>query len=199
MAVDLREVGMVTASQLRAGMAVRFEGQAYKVMAADYHSGQGKMGGATHARLRNLVTGTIWEHSFRSDLKLEDLQVEKQSMDFLYVDADGCWFMNPETFEQVSVPAAMIGPQARFLRADMRLPVEFVEGEPVSVLFPDIIEARIADTAPPVHQQQDSTWKTAVLDNGVEILVPQFIKTGDGVRLDVQNLKYVDRAKGLGK
>lgn len=190
---------MVPASQLRAGMAVRYEGQIYKVLVADYHPGQGKMGGTTHARLKNLATGTLWEHSFRSDLKLEDLPVEKQEMEFLYTDADACYFMNPETFEQVAVPLKVIGPQARFLRPEMRLQVEFVEGQPVSVLFPDIIEVRIADTAPPTHAQQDSTWKEAVLENGVQIMVPQFIKTGDVIRLDVENLKYVDRAKGAGK
>jgi len=63
---------MIAASQLRQGMVVRHEGQTYKVLIADYHPGQGKMGGATHARLKNLDTGTTWEHSFRSDLKLED-------------------------------------------------------------------------------------------------------------------------------
>lgn len=186
---------MVAASQLRAGMAIRFEGNIYKVIAADYHPGQGKMGGTTHTRLKNLSTGTLWEHSFRSDLKLEDLPVEKQPMDFLYGDSDACHFMNPETFEQVSIPSAVIGPQANFLQPEMRVAVEFIEGQPVSVLFPDIIEVRIAETAPPAHQQQDSTWKTAKLENGVEIMVPQFLKTGDVIRLDLETLKYVDRAK----
>lgn len=187
---------MITASQIRAGMVVRHEGQTYKVLIADYHPGQGKMGGATHARLKNLGTGTTWEHSFRSDLKLEDLPVEKQPMDFLYEDADGCCFMHPETFEQFTIPAATIGEHARFLKEGMRVPVEFVDGSPISVLFPEAIEARIADTTPPVHQQQDSTWKSARLENGVEIMVPQFIKTGDLIRLDMTNLKYMDRAKG---
>lgn len=186
---------MVAASQLRAGMAIRFEGNIYKVIAAEYHPGQGKMGGTTHTRLKNLSTGTLWEHSFRADLKLEDLPVEKQPMDFLYGDGDACHFMNPETFEQVSIPSAVIGPQANFLQPEMRVAVEFIEGQPVSVLFPDIIEVRIAETAPPAHQQQDSTWKTAKLENGVEIMVPQFLKTGDVIRLDLETLKYVDRAK----
>jgi elongation factor P len=149
--------------------------------------------------LRNLGTGALWEHSFRSELKLDDLPVEKQSMAFLYADADACYFMNPANYEQVAVPAALVGTQARFLQPEMRLAVEFVEGVPVSVLFPDIIEARIAETAPPVHAQQDSTWKEARLENDVEIMVPQFIKTGDVIRLDVQNLKYVDRAKSGAK
>ncbi|MBI1787246.1 MAG: translation elongation factor P [Acidobacteria bacterium] len=187
---------MVFASQLRAGMAVRHEGQTYSVLVADYHPGQGKMGGVTHARLHNLATATIWETSFRSELKLEELPVERQPMDFLYADAGDSYFMNPESYEQVGIPNALIGAHARFLRPEMRLTVEFVEGSPVKVLFPEIVEVRIADTAPPVHQQQDNTWKPARLDNGVEVMVPQFIKTGDMIRLSVENLKYHDRAKG---
>ncbi|MFB3826962.1 MAG: elongation factor P [Bryobacteraceae bacterium] len=186
---------MVTASQLRAGMAVRFEGQLYKIVACEYHPGQGKMGGVAHARLKNLSTGTFWEHSFRSELKLEDVAVEKRSLGFLYADETHCWFMDPETYDQVAVPAAVIGEQARFLEPEMPIPVEFVEGRPVSVQFPDVMEVRVAETAPPVHQQQDNTWKPARFENGVEIMVPQFIKTGDMIRLDVANLKYMDRAR----
>jgi len=190
------EASMVVASQLRAGMAIRYEGQLYRVLIADYHPGQGKMGGVTHARLKNLTTGALWEHSFRSDLKLEDLAVEKQFMDFLYADGELCYFMNPENYEQVAVPAAVIGEQARLLQPDMRVAVEFVEGQPVNVILPEVLEVRVADTAPPSHQQTDSVWKVATLENGLEIMVPQFIKTGDVIRLDVANLKYMDRAKG---
>ena len=190
---------MITASQLRVGMAIRHEGQTYKVLIADYHPGQGKMGGATHARLKNLATGTLWEHSFRADLKLEELPVEKQPMNFLYADSDFCYFMDPATYEQIAVPVPVIGPQAGLLMAEMRVAVEFIEGSPVSVGFPDILEVRVAETAPPVHQQQESVWKPARLDNGIEVMVPQFIKVGDLIRLDVANLKYVDRAKGAAK
>lgn len=190
---------MITASQLRQGMVVRHEGQTYKVLIADYHPGQGKMGGATHARLKNLDTGTTWEHSFRSELKLEDLPVEKQPMEFLYSDADGCCFMHQESYEQFTIPAATIGEHARFLKEGMELPVEFVDGAPISVLFPDMLEVRIADTTPPIHAQQDSTWKSATLENGVEVMVPQFIKIADMIRLDMHNLKYMDRARSAAK
>ncbi len=77
----------------------------------------------------------------------------------------------------------------------MKLAVEFVEGRPIQVLFPDVVEVRIASTAPPAHQQQDTNFKTATLDNGVEVMVPQFVKTGDAIRLDIENLRYMDRAK----
>ncbi len=190
---------MVLASQLRPGMAIRFEGQTYRVVAAEYHSGQGKMGGATHARLRNLATGTFWEHSFRSDLKLDEVESEKRQMDFLYADGGLYYFMDPETYEQIGIHESVIGEQAVFLRPEMRLPVDLVEGNPIGVTFPGVLEVRIEDTAPPVHQQQDSTGKPARLENGVSIMVPQFIKTGDVIRLDLQSLKYMDRSKGAGK
>jgi len=186
---------MVLASQLRAGMAIQFEGNTYKVMAAEYHPGQGKMPGATHSRLRNLGTGTFWEHSFRPELKLEEVSLEKRSFEFLYADDQLCCFMDPESFEQTEVPIAVVGAQAKFLEAGMRLPLELLEGRPVSVVFPDVLEVKIADTAPPSHQQQTSAFKIARLENGVEVMVPLFVKTGDLIRLDLQNMRYMDRAK----
>jgi len=66
----------------------------------------------------------------------------------------------------------------------------------VSVVFPDVLEVKIADTAPPSHQQQTSAFKTARLENGVEVMVPLFVKNGDVIRLDLQNMRYMDRAKG---
>ena len=190
---------MLTASQIRAGMAVRYENSTHRVVTAEYHPGQGKMGGVLHARLRNLVTGTIWEHSFRADLKLQDLPVEKRPMDFLYADSDLCTFMDPETYDQIAVPVAIARSAVTFLQAGMNVAVEFVDSRPIGILFPDVIEVRVAETAPPLHNQQDSAWKPARLENGVEIMAPQFIKAGDIIRLDVENLKYMDRARAAGK
>jgi len=190
---------MVIASQLRAGMAVQYQGQGYKVVAAEYHPGQGQMGGATHARLQNLDTGTFWEHSFRADLKLEEIPLEKQTLEFLYADNDRCCFMNPGNFEQTEIPREMVGRQAGFLEPGMKVAVEFVADRPVGVLFPGVLEVRISDTAPPMHQQQDNTFKPAKLENGAEVMVPQFIKTGDVIRLDFATMKYMDRVKGDGK
>lgn len=186
---------MVIASQLRPGMAIKYQGQSYKVVAAEYHPGQGKMGGATHTRLRNLSTGTFWEQSFRSELKLDTIPVERQTLEFLYEDAEQCVFMNPDTYEQTEILKSTVGEQWPFLGAGMRLPVEFVDGTPIGVLFPDYVEVRIADTAPAMHQQADAAFKPAKLDNGVEVMVPQFVKTGDSIRLDLRTMKYMDRVK----
>jgi elongation factor P len=187
---------MITASQLRVGMAIKYEGQRYKVVAAVYHPGQGQMGGATHSRLQNLDTRTFWEHSFRADLKLEEIALEKQALEFLYAAGDQCCFMDPETYEQTEVERASVGePQAGLLEPGMKVSIEFLEGRPVNVLFPDVLEVKIADTAPPIHQQQDNNYKPAKLANGIEVMVPLFVKTGDAIRLDVGNMKYMDRAR----
>ena len=185
---------MVIASQLRAGAAIRFQGANYKVVAADYHPGQGQMGGATRVRLENLDTHTFWEQSLRADLKLEELPLERRGMEFLYADGDQCCFMDPQTFDQIEVPRDLAGPQADFLEAGMRVPVEFVEGRPVGVAMPASVEARVADTSPATHQQQDANFKTARLENGIEVMVPQFVRTGDVIRLDLATRKYMDRA-----
>jgi len=189
------KVQMINASQLRAGMAIRYQSQDYKVVTAEYHPGQGKMGGVTHARLQNLATGTFWEYSFRSDLKLEEMPVEKHMFEFLYADRDQCCFMNPETYEQIEIARASIGPRADFLQPGMKLGIESIEGRLVNVLLPDVVEVKIADTAPPTHQQQDSTFKPAKLENGIEVMVPQFLKAADVIRLDLQTMKYLDRVR----
>jgi elongation factor P len=181
---------MVLASQLRYGMAIVFEGQMYRVIAADYHSGQGKMGGVCHAHLQNLMTGTQRDYSFRSELKLQEVALEKQSLEFLYASADQCCFMNPDTFEQTEISREVIGPRAELLVPGMILAIESLEGHPVHVDFPDVLEVKVTDTAPPTHQQADNNFKPAKLENGIDVLVPQFIKTGDLIRLNVENRKY---------
>lgn len=186
---------MILASQLRPGVAILFEGQSYRVLAADYHPGQGKMGGVTHARLQNLDTGTFRDYSFRSELKLETMPLEKQTLEFLYRDGGQCYFMNPETFEQVEIASDLVGPHTAILQSGMKMVVESVEGRAVHVILPGVIEQRITETAPAAHQQADSTFKPARLENGLEVLVPQFVKTGDVIRLDLQTMRYMDRAR----
>ena len=190
---------MTLASQLRSGMAIAFEGQPYQVIAADYHPGQGKMGGVCHTHLRNLNTGTLRDYSFRSELKLQEVDLAKQSLEFLYTSGEQCCFMNPASFEQTEISREVIGPRAELLIPGMTLQIEFLDGRPVQVVFPDVLEVKVTDTAPPLHQQADSNFKPAHLENGLEVLVPQFIKTGDLIRLHVETLKYMARADAKGR
>ena len=188
---------MLVASQIRAGTALRLSGEIWKVLAAEYHGGGGKMGGVTHARLRNLRTGTQREWRFRAEEPIEAVELEKQNLQFLYGDADSSTFMNPLTFEQTEVENALLGTAAAYLTPEMTVPVEFCEGRPIGVTFPEIVEVRVAKTAAPVHTQgQDNVRKKATLENGVALLVPPFIAEGEWIRVDVEKGTYVERAKG---
>ncbi len=185
---------MIIACDLREGIVIRIEGQVYKVLAVESKAGAAKMGGVVKTKLMNVRSGRLWEPHFRPQERLEDLELERRMMEFLYADSGTCIFMRPDTFEQVEVPGAIVGPGEAFLQPGLELPVEFFEGEPISVVFPDVAEARVATTAAPAHSQQDSAWKEAKLENGFAIRVPLFIAPGEIVRVDVRTGRYLERA-----
>ncbi len=186
---------MVTASQLRPGTVLKIGEDLFKVVESAYHVGQGKMPGSVHTSVRHVRKGNVKELRFRPEDRLDDVTLERQEMEFLYSDADSATFMHPKTFDQVSVPLEFLAGAEKFLKPEMNIPVDFYEGEPVSIIFPPIVEIKVDSTAEPVHQQADDTYKTAVLENGLEIMVPQFIKTGDLVRVEVATRKFVDRVR----
>ena len=190
---------MVIASQLRPGTILKINNDLFKTVESQYHIGQGKMPGSVHAKLRSVLKGTFKELRFRPEERLEESQLEKQDMEFLYSDADSATFMNPRTYDQVSIPLEAIGAATTFLQPEMKVPVEFYEGQPVSIVFPEVVEVKVRNTAQPVHQQQDNTFKKATLENGLEIMVPQFIKPGETVRVEVATEKYVDRVRADAK
>lgn len=186
---------MINASELREGMVVRIEGQIYKVIEVEARAGAAKMGGVVKSKLLNVRTSRIWEPHFRPQERLEELAIERRRMEFLFAQGDRSTFMDPENFEQIEVPERTLGSAANFLEAGMEVWVEFFEGEPISMVFADAVEARVATTAPASHAQQDSAWKEATLENGVTIRVPLFIGPGESVRVDVRTGRYIERAR----
>jgi len=186
---------MLTACELHGGMAIRIEGEIYKVLEVESKAGAAKMGGVVKTKLINARSGRMWEPHFRPQERLDDLQLGRRMMEFLFADGGNCIFMDPGTYEQVAVPAAILGPAVNFLQPGMEVPVEFFENEPISIVFPPIAEARVDHTAPPVHSQQDSAWKEAVLDNGLVVRVPLFIAPGETVRVEVSTGRYVERVR----
>jgi len=147
-------------------------------------AGAAKMGGVVKASLSNLHSARMLEQHFRPQERLQDLELERHIMEFIYSGEDSVTFMNPVTFEQVGIAREMIGLAEKFLQPEMELPVEFFEGKPVSVILPQIVEAKVETTAPPIHAQQDSAFKEATLENGVKIRVPLFIGPGETVRVE---------------
>lgn len=186
---------MITASELRAGMVIRLEGQTWRVVEAAAHAGTAKLGGSVHARLLRLGTGSETDRRFRLEEKLEDLDLLKRQLEYSYQTGEEFCFMDPESFEQLPLPRYLIGDGHRFLKEGMRLPVEFLDERPVRVVFPDTVDLRVVTTAQPMHASQTSTMKAARLENGMEVLVPLFIKEGEVVRINVASGKYVERVR----
>jgi len=185
---------MATASELTYGMVVRVEGQIYRVLKVESKAAAAKLGGVVKAELSNVVTGRLWEARFRPQEHVEELQVERRNMEFLFREGATSTFMDPGTFEQVEVPDEILGLAVNFLQSGTTVPLEFFEGKPISAVTPDIVEARVVHTAPPTHSQQDSAWKEATLENGISIRVPLFIAPEEWVRVDLRTGRYLERA-----
>ena len=186
---------MVNASDLRTGMVIKMDGGPWQVLEAVYHIGQGKMPGSVHAKVRDILKGSTKELRLRPEERLEETALDKQEMQFLYSDADSATFMNPQSFEQISIPLETIGPGNTFLKTEMSVPVEFYNGQPVSVVLPETVDLEVQTTTPPAHQQQDSVYKSATLENGMEVMVPQFVAPGETVTIEVATGKYVERLR----
>jgi elongation factor P len=188
---------MRTGSELRARMTLRVDGALCRVVSAEYHGGQGKMGGVMHAKLRDLQTGKERDRRFRAEETVEEVVPDRQSLQFLYSEGQVSTFMNPQTYEQVAIDTARLGKAASWLDVDTVVPVELLDGEPIGIVFPEIAEARVARTAAPYHTPgTDSVWKEATLENGVGVMVPPFVDVGEVIRVDVERGRYVERARG---
>jgi len=186
---------MVQASDLKTGMILQFEKILYKVLATEYHMGGGKMGGLVHVKLKEIRSGLPLDRKFKPDERLENVELDRKTMEFLYEDGEGYYMMDPDSYEQIQLSRSLMETFSPFLQPNMRLPVEFLEGESVNVLFPEWVELEVISTPPSLSSLQDEVYKPAALSNGMQIQVPQFIKVGDVVKVGVAAKKYIERVK----
>lgn len=186
---------MVLASELRQGMALRIDRQVYRVAEVESRMGAARMGGTVCARLANVRGGHLWDQHFRPTERLEDVELEKRKLEFLYSDGSDCVFQRMDTFEQVTFPAVSLGLAAQLLQPGTEVPAEFFESEPIGIVLPDTVEARVRSTAPPARSQQDSGRKEATLENGLTVQVPLFIAPGELVSIDSRTGRYVERVR----
>jgi len=184
---------MGIASGLAEGKVIRVEGQIYRVLKVETKAAAAKLGGVVKAELSNVATGRLWEARFRPQEHVEELEVERRNMEFLFRAGETATFMDPGTFEQNEVPVELLGVAVNFLKSGATVPLEFFEGKPIHAVVPDIVEAQVVRTAPPTHSQQDSAWKEATLENGTAIRVPLFIAPEEWVRVDLRTGRYLER------
>lgn len=187
---------MIVATQLRVGMTIIHEGEPHKVLAMT-HVTPGKGRGMVQSKLRNLKTGYTFENRFRSDEKIERAHLEQHEMEYLYNDGTNYVFMNSETYEQTSLSGEMLGDSVNFLIPNIKFMIEYFEGTPVGLEPPKVVELEVTDTAPYMKgATQAASSKPATLETGLIIQVPGFIETGEVIRVDTEECKYIERAKG---
>jgi elongation factor P len=187
------------ASELREGMALRIDHKVYRVLEVESKAGAAKMGGTVRARLSNVHSGRLCDQHFRPLERLEDVELEKRKVEFLYSDGTNCIFQRLDSFEQVEFPAASLGLAETLLQAGQEVQAEFFESEPVSLDLPERVEVRVMTTAPPARSQQDSSRKEATLENGMKIQVPLFVAPEEIVSIDLKTGRYVERVRTVPK
>lgn len=186
---------MLPASEIKTGIVLLIDRSLYKVLSTEYHMGGGKMGGLVHVKLKEIRSGLLIDRKFKPDEKVEQVDLDRKTLEFLYEDSEGFTMMDPDSYEQITLPKNLMESFSPFLQPNMRLPVEFLDGEPVNVLFPEWVELEVVSTPPSLSSLQDEVYKPATLSNGMQIQVPQFIKVKDVVKVSVSTKKYIERIK----
>jgi elongation factor P len=185
----------ISANDIRRGMVIVFEGAPCKVMEFRHHT-PGNLRAMVQARLRNLRTGSSFEHRFRSNDSLEKANLEQHNMEYLYSDGSHHHFMNTENYEQVALSEDELGDAAQWLMPGLKIEVEFYDGAPIGVKLPDSMELTIEYTEPGLKGATvTNTNKPARLENGVTIQVPPFIDSGERIRVNPTEAKYIERVK----
>jgi elongation factor P len=185
---------MILASDVKEGTALQLDGKIWKVLEVVRHAGSGQMHGFIELKLHDIRFGHFADRRFKHADHLDNIELRKRQMNYLYSDGEASYFMDPETFEQVSIPKAAVGTAEKFMKEGMKITVELLGEQAVTLQFPKVVELNIASTGPGIRGGHDvSTMKPATLENGLEILVPQFVETGDAVRVDTEKVKYIDR------
>src|SRR6266550_1477188 len=184
----------ISGVDIRPGNIIEYEGGIWRAVKIQ-HTQPGKGGAYMQVELKNLIDGRKTNIRFRSAEVVERVRLDTKDFQFLYKDADMLVFMDTDTYEQVSLPGDLLGAAAAFLQDGMQVKLDMYNERPISVELPDQVEATIVEADAVVKgQTASSSYKPALLDNGVKILVPPHITAGARIVVDVYNQEYVRRA-----
>ncbi len=185
---------MISTNQFKTGMTIRYEGDIYRI--AEYqHVKPGKGGAFVRTKLRNLVTGSLVERTFRPEQKFEQLRTESRSMTYLYDEPEQVVFMDAETYEQLALPRQTLESSLDLMTLNMGVEVIYLDGDPFDVELPTFVDLQVTETAAGVRGDTVSGGsKEALLETGAKVQVPLFIESGDVVRIDTRTREYVTRA-----
>jgi len=184
----------ISGVDIRPGNILEYENGLWKV-AKIQHTQPGKGGAYMQVEMKNLVDGRKTNVRFRSADTVEKVRLDTKDFQFLFADGDAFVFMDQETYDQINLDAELLGDEAAFLQDGMQVTLEMYEDRPISVQLPDQIEATIVEADAVVKgQTASSSYKPAILDNGVRVMVPPHISSGTRIVVDVYAREYVRKA-----
>jgi elongation factor P len=185
---------MIQATQLRNGHIILMKDELFRVV--DYHHlTPGKGRGSVQSKLKNLRTGSIVDHKFRSDDVVEKAVLEKREMEYLYSEGDAHYFMDTESYEQIHFSDEMLGDSMQYLVANSKIAVEVFDEKAVGIELPATVDLTVVETEPGMPSATaTNVLKPAKTETGLVVGVPHFIAEGEKIRVDTSEGRYVARA-----
>jgi elongation factor P len=184
----------IPATQMRPGMIIKHNNDLHLVFSVE-HRTPGNLRAFIQAKLRNIRTGAMFEHRFRSGDPIDRINVDEVAMEYLYQDGDSYYFMNTETYEQIFLSKDVLGDAVDYLTANLQIKVEFYDGKPVGIELPQTVELTVVETEPGLKSATaSSVTKPAKTETGLVVQVPPFINEGEKIRVDTAEGAYLSRA-----
>ena len=185
----------ILGNEIKPGMIIEHKNDLWSVLKAQ-HVKPGKGGAFNQVELKSIKKGTKLNERFRSSDSVERAILEDKKFSFLYADENNCHFMNQTNFEQIQINKSLLGEKSKLLKENMEVIIHFYDDKALSVDLPSSIEMTIATTDAAIKgQTATSSYKPAVLENGMNIMVPPFINSGDKIILDTRTLEYIKKIK----
>ena len=184
----------IQTSEFRKGLRIEIDGTPFQIVELQHI--QQKRRAVIKAKLRNILSGSIAERTFLSGERVDKPDLEERVMEYLYTDGDHFYFMDTESFEQISIDEKVIEDAIPYMKENEKVTVLFYNGQPISVDLPQFIELEIAETDPGFKGDTVTTsYKPAKLVTGGQVMVPLFVSTGDVIRISTEEFTYIERVK----
>ena len=184
----------IPATQMRPGMIIKHNDQLHLVFKVE-HRTPGNLRAFIQAKLRNLRSGAMFEHRFRSGDAIEKVVVDEIPMEFLYADGDDYYFMNTENYEQTHLTRDTLGDAVEYLTSNLQIKVEFYDGKAVGIELPQTVELTVVEVEPGLKSATaSSVTKPAKTETGLVVQVPPFINEGEKIKVDTAEGTYLSRA-----
>ena len=183
----------INATEIRVGMILEYKDDLWEVLKTN-HVKPGKGGAFAQIEMKSLIKNTKLNERFRSSETVEKASIEDEKYNFLYSDENDFYFMNPSSFEQINLSKSIVGDKGKMLTENLEVTINFYNENPLSISLPNQLTCTIETTDAALKGQTvSSSYKPAILENGLSIQVPPFIEIGDIVIFDTRTMEYVKK------